>query len=103
MFRFIFKTAAVILVLLFGIIIGMQEAHTGMLRMAGYDDLRFKKVLEIGGTGEMEATILGEEISSHHLEEKKRILEEMNLNHTLTDMMNSFNEFLSELMIKILP
>ena len=59
MLRFIVKTGTLILVLLFGIIIGMQEAHTGMLKMAGYDDLRFKKVVEIveKETGEMEATI----------------------------------------------
>ncbi len=105
MFRFFVKTAGLMIVLLIGIIIGMQEAHTGILKMSGYDDLRFKNVLDIEKTedGEMEAIVLGEQISSHHLEEKKKILEDLNANHILTDLTKGFNEFFSDLITKILP
>ncbi len=105
MFRFILKTAILLLMLLFGIIIGMQEARTGMLKMAGYDYLRFNQVLEIEENegGELEATVFGEEISATHLEEKKRMLEEINLNHTLNEIIRAINDYLVKWIVRLIP
>lgn len=105
MLRFILKMATLLLMLLIGIIIGMQEARTGMLKMAGYDDLRFNQILEIeeNESGELEATVFGEEISATHLEEKKRMLEEMNLNHTLTEIVRAINDYLTKWIVQLIP
>jgi hypothetical protein len=57
----------------------MQQANLGIQNMKGYDDEQFKSAFTIQENegGVMEASILGNNVSSHDLEKKKEQIEEM--------------------------
>lgn len=100
MFRFLLKTVLLICILFFGVIIGFQEANHGLKEMKGYDDGTFSSVLSIKDSkdfGEYEATILGETVTSHDLEEKKKALEEMKTYNFFTNIAKKVTNFLQGL------
>jgi hypothetical protein len=57
----------------------MQLANDGMNKMRGYEDPSLKSAFTVKetGNGQMETAILGKQISSHDLEQKKQQLEKM--------------------------
>ncbi len=61
------------------VLFGMEQANGGIQKMKGYSDDQFKGAftLQESGKGELEASILGNDVSSHDLEQKKKELEEM--------------------------
>ena len=61
------------------VLFGMQQANAGIQNMRGFEDGAFKGAFTIQekAEGEYEASILGNEITSHDIKEKQRILEEM--------------------------
>ena len=61
------------------VLFGMQQANDGIIRMKGYGDEQFQGALSINENreGELEASILGNDVSSHDLEKKKEKIEEM--------------------------
>jgi hypothetical protein len=79
MIRFSLKCFGIVLVLFFGILVGMQHANQGMKKMKGYDDPALNSAFTIkeSNQGDMEAAILGQKVTSHDLEKKKQKLEEM--------------------------
>lgn len=79
MFRFSLKCLGIMLVLFFGILLGMQYANQGMKKMKGYDDPALNSAFTVkeSNQGEMEAAFLGQRVTSHDLEKKKQKLEEM--------------------------
>lgn len=78
MFRFLFKCSLILLIFFIGVLIGMQKATDGMLDMRGYDDpLLYKAVSIENQNGELNAELLGQEVNTHDLQEKKERLQEM--------------------------
>lgn len=79
MVRFSLKCSGLVLILFFGILVGMQHANQGMKNMKGYDDPALNSAFTVKGSnqGDMEAAILGGKVTSHDLEKKKEKLEEM--------------------------
>ncbi|MDQ0218244.1 DUF3679 domain-containing protein [Peribacillus cavernae] len=79
MIRFSLKCLGIVLVLFFGILVGMQHANQGMKNMKGYDDPALNSAFTVkeSNRGDMEAAILGQKVTSHDLEKKKQRLEEM--------------------------
>ncbi|RFU71668.1 DUF3679 domain-containing protein [Peribacillus saganii] len=79
MIRFYLKCFLLLGVLFFVVIFGMQHANQGMKKMKGYDDpsLYGAFTVEEYGKGGVEASILGQKVTSHDIEEKKKTLEEM--------------------------
>jgi hypothetical protein len=61
------------------VLTGMQLANGGMNKMRGYDDPSLKSAFTVKETGEgqMETAILGKQVSSHDLEQKREQLEKM--------------------------
>ncbi|EIJ78937.1 hypothetical protein PB1_15304 [Bacillus methanolicus PB1] len=61
------------------VLFGMQQANEGIHKMKGYDDRGFNNAFTVKPreNGELEASILGNDITSHDLEKKKEQLEEM--------------------------
>jgi hypothetical protein len=61
------------------VLFGMQLASEGVGKMKGYDDANFKGAFsfEEGEEGELQASLLGNEVTSHDLEQKKAELEGM--------------------------
>ncbi|MGE8206185.1 YqxA family protein [Heyndrickxia sp. NPDC080065] len=66
-------------VLFVGVLMGMQKANVGMTEMKGYHDEGFKAPITIkeGNNGEVEASVLGKNVSSHDLEGKKEKIKEI--------------------------
>ena len=76
--KFIWKASLLILLLFFGVILGMQYANQNMKEMQGYDDPKMYEAftVEKEGDGEINATMLGQDISMADIEEKKEEMEE---------------------------
>jgi hypothetical protein len=75
----------------------MQEANEGLLQMKGFDDKTFGGAFHIKKTdaGEVEAAVLGQEITAHDIEEKQKKLEEMKAFHFITNIGNRLADMLS--------
>lgn len=72
--KFIFVVALMFVSVLFG----MQQANEGIHRMKGFEDANMKEALNLSESeGQVEVSLLGNEISSHDLQEKKEKLEQM--------------------------
>lgn len=61
------------------VLFGMQHANEGTRAMRGYDEKGLNPAFSINesSTGELEASILGQDVSSHDLEKKREKLEKM--------------------------
>ncbi|WP_042345793.1 YqxA family protein [Bacillus massiliigorillae] len=78
MFRFFLKFLLVLIIFFVGVLLGMQKANIGMLNMRGYDDPKLYSAVSVEQRdGEIDASILGKEINSYDLQEKKEKLEEI--------------------------
>lgn len=72
--KFIFVVALMFISVLFG----MQQANEGIHKMKGFEDANFREALNVNENGEqVEVSLLGNEINSHDIEEKKAKLEQM--------------------------
>jgi hypothetical protein len=69
----------IVVLLFFGVLLGMQYANEGMKKTKGYDDPGLYQAFTVSesNAGELETSILGEKITSHDIEKKKEQLEEM--------------------------
>ncbi|GLB58267.1 hypothetical protein NCCP133_04000 [Cytobacillus sp. NCCP-133] len=67
--------------------------------MKGYSDDGFKSALTISESedGELQASVLGNDVSSHDLQQKKEKLEEMKAFNFFSSLGKSISEGLSEL------
>lgn len=76
---FMIKSILIASIMFVSVLFGMQQAHKGILEMKGYKDEQFKSAFTVqeNHEGEIEASILGNDVSSHDLEKKKKELEEM--------------------------
>lgn len=76
--RFMAKSILFLLTLLIGVFIGMNKANEGLLEMKGYSQTSFEKPLKIVKTteGEIETSVLGNEMPSFQLKERQEKLEE---------------------------
>ena len=76
---FMLKALMIATVMFISVLFGMQQANDGINEMKGYEDAQFQGAFSFqdNGDGELEASILGNDVSSHDLEKKKAELEEM--------------------------
>ncbi|TYR82353.1 DUF3679 domain-containing protein [Priestia megaterium] len=77
MVKFTMKTLLLTVILLFGVLLGMQMAQQGLVKMKGYNDPAIEHVFTVSKTdeGQVEAAILGSK-QVVNIEEKQKILEE---------------------------
>ncbi|MDT2045405.1 hypothetical protein CHN50_07055 [Priestia aryabhattai] len=77
MVKFMMKSLLLSVVLLFGVLLGMQTAQQGLIKMKGYDDPSIEQVFTVSktGEGEVEADVMGNK-RVVDLEEKQKLLEE---------------------------
>ncbi len=112
MIRFFFKCSILISVLLFGILIGMQQVGVQMDHMKGTEG---NKALEwkVDDNGAVEAEVLGKQITSHDIEEKQKQLEDVEafnlfsklgslLSSLIKDILTLFMEIIGTILTKIL-
>lgn len=75
MFRFSVICTFAVLLLFFGVLLGMQFANQGMKNMKGYDDPSLSSAFSVESPSEGE--ILGQTVTSHDIEKKKQKIEEL--------------------------
>ncbi|HWO77705.1 MAG TPA: YqxA family protein [Bacillus sp. (in: firmicutes)] len=95
--RFILKVITLTFILFFGVLIGMQYANEGMVKMRGYQDPSFQEPVSIeeAASGEVEASFLGNNLSSHDLEAKQKQLEEVKTFNLFSQIGKSLAQFIT--------
>ncbi|CAH2715459.1 hypothetical protein BACCIP111895_02643 [Neobacillus rhizosphaerae] len=75
---FILKSFGIAALMFISVLTGMQIANGGIHKMKGYDDPNFQNAVSINETNnQFMASFLGNDISSHDIEAKKKKLEEI--------------------------
>lgn len=102
MLRFSFKCFLIVLVLFFGVLLGMQQANTGMKKMKGYNDPSLYNAFTVteSDEGDIHASILGETVTSHDLAKKKEKLEEMKAYNFFSSVGKGMSEAVSSVFKK---
>ncbi|WLD92141.1 DUF3679 domain-containing protein [Alkalihalobacillus sp. AL-G] len=97
MIRFFMKSLVLVSVLLFGILLGMQQVSEQMDKMKGTES---NGALEwtIEENGKVEAEVLGQEITSHDIKEKQEKLEDIEAYNVFSDLGAKVSGFISELL-----
>lgn len=96
---FMIKAIFLAAIMFVSVLFGMQQANEGIHKMKGYSDGDFKSALTISETegGDLQASVLGNDVSSHDLQQKKEKLEEMKAYNFFSSLGKSISEGLSEL------
>ncbi|MBS4191360.1 YqxA family protein [Bacillus sp. FJAT-49705] len=76
---FMLKSFILVSLMFMAVLFGMQQANEGIQNMKGYHDSNLKGAFTFqeGKDGQVQASILGKDVSSHDLQQKKEKLEEM--------------------------
>jgi hypothetical protein len=85
---FLLKSIFLASLMFLSVLFGMQQANMGIQKMKGYEDPKFKSALTIDSTdgGELQASVLGVDVKSHDLEQKKQKLEELKAYNLFSDL-----------------
>lgn len=104
MVKFMLKTFILCSVLLFGVLIGMQQANQGMIKMKGYNDPDFQGAFQIDSdeSGDIEASILGNEVTSQDLQEKQEQLEQIEAFNIFSQIGKQFSKVVSSSVSSVL-
>lgn len=104
MIKFMMKSFLLITILLFGVLLGMQQANEGLKKMKGYEDPSFQGAFNIAQTesGELEASVLGSKVTSHDVEGKQTKLEEIEAFNLFSSIGKKFANTVSLLFEKIM-
>ena len=102
MLRFLFKFFVVLLIFFVGVLFGLQKANTGIVNMRGYQDPQFNAVVSIEhNDGEVNASLLGQEVNSYDLEKKKEQLQEIKAFNMFSNVGQKISEGSKKLFSKI--
>ncbi|MCF6137985.1 DUF3679 domain-containing protein [Pseudalkalibacillus berkeleyi] len=113
MIRFFLKSSVLISVLLFGILIGMQQVGFQMDKMKGSESENRALEWNVEENGAVEAEVLGQNITSHDLQEKQKQLENVEafnlfsklgamISSLISDILTLFMEIIGTILNKIL-
>jgi hypothetical protein len=99
---FMLKSFMLASLMFISVLFGMQQANEGIHRMKGYDDPEFKSAFSIKEkeNGTLETAILGNDVSSHDLEQKRKKLEEMKAFNLFSSLGKNLAEGISAVMEK---
>lgn len=101
---FMLKSVMIAAIMFVSVLFGMQQATFGIHNMQGYQSDQFKGAfsLQESGEGQLEASILGNDVSSHELEKKKEKLEELKAFNFFSSLGKKLAEGISTLTEKII-
>ena len=101
---FFLKFFLILSIMFISVLFGMQLAQDGIHQMKGYEDADFKEVVHVNenNDGDLEVSLLGNEVSSHDLEKKKEKLEEMKAYNFFSSIGKNLAEAMSTLSEKTL-
>lgn len=84
---FTLRAAGIALLMFLCVLFGMQQANDGIKSMKGYEDENFASAFDFQkNDGNVEASVLGEDVTSHDLQKKKEQLEEMKAYNLFSSM-----------------
>jgi hypothetical protein len=93
---FMLKSLCLAALMLISVLTGMQLANNGIHKMKGYDDPNFQTAVSIQETDhDVRASFLGNDISSHDIEAKKKKLEEISSYNFFSSMGKKLSEGIS--------
>lgn len=93
---FMLKTLCLAALMVISVLVGMQLANDGIHKMKGYNDPNFLNAISLNEKDkDLSATFLGNDISSHDLEAKKKKLEEISAYNFFSSMGKKMSEGLS--------
>ncbi|MCD4838549.1 YqxA family protein [Neobacillus sedimentimangrovi] len=96
---FMLKSFIITALMFIAVFTGMELANNGIHKMKGYDDPNFQNAVSIN---ERDATILGNKISSHDLEAKKKKLEEISAYNFFSNMGKKLSDSLTNASEKLI-
>ena len=100
---FMLKSFCIASLMFISVLAGMQMANDGIHKMKGYEDPNFQNAIALNDNGEqLKATFLGNDISSHDIDEKKRKLEEISAFNFFSSMGKKFSEGISSASEKLI-
>ena len=97
--RFMLKSFCIAALMFISVLAGMQMANNGIHKMKGYEDQNLQNPVSLN---EKNASLLGQDISSHDLEGKKKKLEEMSSFNFLSSMGKKMSDGISYASAKII-
>src|SRR3954454_13757764 len=105
---FMLKAIMIAAVMFISVLFGMQQANNGINEMKGYEDAQFEGAFSFqeNKEGELEASILGNGVSSHDLEKKKEKIEEIRTYNSFSSLGKKHAEMVSftpEKIIDLIP
>jgi hypothetical protein len=104
MVKFTVKFFLAVMILFFGVLLGMEQANEGLQKMRGYDDSSLPSVFHISKAknGEVEASVLGNKVMAEGLQEKKEKIENMKTFNLFSELGKQFAEAVRSLMEQVL-
>lgn len=100
---FMLKSVCIAALMFISVLAGMQMANDGIRKMKGYDDPNFQHAVSINESEkDLNATFLGNDISSHDIEAKKKKLEEISAYNFFSSMGRKMSDGISGASKKIL-
>ncbi|WML40618.1 DUF3679 domain-containing protein [Neobacillus sp. OS1-2] len=100
---FMVKSVFVAALMLISVLTGMQLAGNGIHKLKGYEDPNFQHAVSIHETNNnISASILGNDVSSHDLEAKKKKLEEISAFNFFSSMGKKMSDGISGASEKII-
>lgn len=101
---FMLKSLMLASLMFISVLFGMQQANEGIHKMKGYDDPEFKSAFTVKQTedGSIKSAILGNDVSSHDLEQKRKKLEEMKAFNFFSSLGKNLADGISVVMEKTL-
>ncbi|MBS2969760.1 DUF3679 domain-containing protein [Metabacillus sp. KIGAM252] len=103
--KFMLKTTLFAALLFLGVLMGMQIAGNGMKNLQGYDNPDMKSAFIIKNSRqdqEIEASVLGQSITSHDLETKRKQLESMEAFNPLSEAAKGISSGIENLFGKLI-
>jgi hypothetical protein len=83
---FMFKSFCIAALMFISVLAGMQMANNGIHKMKGYSDPNFQGAVTINKEEGLNASVLGQDLTSHDIEAKKKKLEEMSAYNFFSSM-----------------
>jgi hypothetical protein len=100
---FMLKFFCIVALMFISVLAGMQLANDGIHKMKGYDDPDFQNAVALNDSGDhVKATFLGNDISSHDIDEKKKKLEEISAFNLFSSMGKKVSEGVSSASEKLI-
>ncbi len=100
---FMLKSCLLAALMFIAVLTGMELANNGIHKIKGYDDSNFQNVVSIHENDkDFHATFLGNDITSHDIEAKKKKLEEISACNFFSSMGKKMSDGLSKASEKLI-